>query len=118
MVAAGRRICVISPGHQRGSSAQVRAVVVTAVRAVVGAPMSSRITTVLLSTQTAAIAVQAMAKERVFEELPGVRVKAYSCAAIQALRIQCVAGAAAPFRPLSPPEEPKGSTDFTPGKDF
>jgi hypothetical protein len=43
-----------------------------------GAPTSSRITTVLLSTQTAAIAAQAMVNDRARDEPPGVSVKAYS----------------------------------------
>jgi hypothetical protein len=41
-------------------------------------PTSSRITTVLLSTQTAAIAAQAMVNDRARDAPPGVSVKAYS----------------------------------------
>jgi hypothetical protein len=97
--AVGRTICRISPCHQRGSSAHLRAVAVDAAGAAAtagaavatigaavaivaapaaGVPTSSRITTALLSTQTAAIATPAMVNERARDKRPGVSVKAYS----------------------------------------
>ena len=98
VVAAGIAAGAAIAGAEGIAVAAWIAVGATAARAV-GAPASSRITTVLLSTQTTAIAAQAMVIERVRDELPGVSVKAYSCAAIQALRIQCIPGQPPPSVP-------------------
>jgi hypothetical protein len=66
----------IAAGAAVGAIAAVAAVAIAARAGC--APTSSRITTVLLSTQTAAIATQAMVNDRARDEPPGVSVKAYS----------------------------------------